>query len=152
MAYNSAFPMGYQYMMPQQQPQQQAYLPPQMQQPTQQPPQNNIIWVQGEAGAKSYMVAPNTTVQLWDSEAQTIYLKSADASGMPTTKVLDYTIREQAQQAQAMPSLMQDSTSEYVTKDEFSAFSDRIQRQIDRINGRRGDKNNGKQTLSADEQ
>lgn len=28
-----------------------------------------IIWVQGEAGAKSYMVAPNTTVQLWDSEA-----------------------------------------------------------------------------------
>jgi hypothetical protein len=26
------------------------------------------IWVQGEAGAKSYLVAPNKTVTLWDSE------------------------------------------------------------------------------------
>lgn len=57
---------------------------------------NGIIWVQGEAGAKSYLVAPNTTVQLWDSEKQTIYLKSADASGMPSLKVLDYTVRDTA--------------------------------------------------------
>ena len=49
-----------------------------------------------EAGAKSYLVAPNTTVQLWDSESQVIYLKSADASGMPSIKVLDYTIRDSA--------------------------------------------------------
>ena len=58
--------------------------------------QNGIIWVSGEAGAKAYMVAPNNTVQLWDSESQTIYLKSADASGMPSMKVLDYTIRDVA--------------------------------------------------------
>ena len=61
-------------------------------------PQNNnsgFIWVQGEAGAKSYLVAPGSTVQLWDSESQTIYLKSADASGMPSMKILDYTIRSQ---------------------------------------------------------
>lgn len=56
--------------------------------------QSSIIWVQGEAGAKSYLVAPNTTVALWDSENQTIYLKSADAAGMPSMKTLDYTIRE----------------------------------------------------------
>ena len=43
---------------------------------------NGIIWVQGESGAKSYLVAPNSTVQLWDSESHTIYLKSADASGI----------------------------------------------------------------------
>lgn len=29
---------------------------------------SGIIWVQGESGAKSYLVAPNSTVQLWDSE------------------------------------------------------------------------------------
>ena len=52
---------------------------------------NSIIWVQGEAGAKSYLVAPNNTVQLWDSEAQKIYLKSADASGMPSIRVINYT-------------------------------------------------------------
>ena len=49
--------------------------------------------MQGESGAKSYLVAPNCTVQLWDSESNTIYLKSADASGMPSIKILDYTIR-----------------------------------------------------------
>jgi hypothetical protein len=54
---------------------------------------SGIIWVQGESGAKSYLVAPNNTVQLWDSESQTIYIKSADASGMPSIKILDYTIR-----------------------------------------------------------
>lgn len=52
-----------------------------------------LIWVQGEAGAKSYLVSPGATVALWDSEAQVIYLKSSDASGLPSMKVLDYTIR-----------------------------------------------------------
>lgn len=88
MAFNNGFPIGYQ-------PAQIYYPSQQVQQP--QPQQNNgIIWVQGEAGAKSYLVAPNTTVQLWDSESQVIYLKSADASGMPSIKVLDYTIRDSA--------------------------------------------------------
>ncbi len=109
--------------------------------------QNGIIWVQGEAGAKSYLVAPNSTVQLWDSEAQTIYLKSADGSGMPTMKILDYTIREQSQSGQNTPTLIQDSEVEYVTKDEFSAFSEQIRRQLDKINNRNGnrreEKNNG---------
>jgi len=93
MAYNNGFPVGYQQMYyPQQfQPTQPNYVQ-QPQQPAQQ--NNGIIWVQGEAGAKSYLVAPNTTVQLWDSEAQVIYLKSADASGMPSMKILDYTIRD----------------------------------------------------------
>lgn len=79
-----------QQFYPYQQPQMQV---PQMQVPQPQMQNNSIIWVQGEAGAKSYLVAPNTTVQLWDSEAETIYLKSADASGMPSIKVLDYKVR-----------------------------------------------------------
>ena len=58
-----------------------------IQQPSYSPAQNQnnngLIWVQGEAGAKSYLVAPNTTIMLMDSEASKFYLKSADASGMP---------------------------------------------------------------------
>lgn len=80
MLYNNGFPVNYGYM-------QQNNIPTQQQ-------NNGIIWVQGEAGAKSYLVAPNTTVQLWDSESQVIYIKSADASGMPNIKVLDYTVRD----------------------------------------------------------
>ena len=93
MAFNSGFPATYQpmYYQPQYQTVQPSYVQ-QNQQPAQQ--NNSIIWVSGEAGAKAYLVAPNTTVQLWDSEAQVIYLKSADASGMPSMKILDYTIRD----------------------------------------------------------
>lgn len=89
--------------------------------------QSGIIWVQGEAGAKSYLVAPNTTVQLWDSESQTIYLKSADASGMPSMKVLDYTIRSNGSQMPQNGVQAQSSINPYT--DEIKA----LQGQIDAI-------------------
>ena len=116
MAYNNYFPVGYQYFQPQYQ-QSVPTVQPNIQQSNQ---SNNglggIIWVQGEAGAKSYLVAPNTTVQLWDSESQTIYLKSADASGMPSIKTLDYTIREMPNQNHInIQSQPQVDLSQYVT-------------------------------------
>lgn len=57
--------------------------PQQVAQPMAQQTNNGLIWVQGEAGAKSYLVAPGTTVMLLDSENSAFYLKSADSSGMP---------------------------------------------------------------------
>lgn len=106
MAYFNGFPTSYQPMYPQ------------YQQPAQNTQQNGIIWVQGEAAAKSYLVAPGQTVQLWDSEEKVIYLKSADASGMPSMKVLDYTIRGEAE---AKP-------TEYATKEDLDALSERIEK------------------------
>ena len=130
MAYNNYFPTGYmpQYYNPQfgnQLPQQQY----QTQQNSFQNGNSSIIWVQGEAGAKSYLVAPNTTVQLWDSEAQVIYLKSADASGMPSMKIIDYTIRDNSQPQTPSPATMQ-PVADYVTKDEFNAFKDQVQKMV----------------------
>ena len=118
MAYNGGFPMNYAQYYPMQQ---------NVAPAPQQPQNNGIIWVQGEAGAKSYLVAPNSTVQLWDSEAQVIYLKSADASGMPSMKVLDYTIRETGRNqpnTAAMDSVS--NLSGYATKEEIRAISERI--------------------------
>lgn len=68
-----------------------------MQNPVASPTQatNDIIWVQGEAGAKAYLVAPNNTVTLWDSERPTIYIKTADISGVPSMRILDFTERTQ---------------------------------------------------------
>lgn len=120
MAFNNGFPMAYQPFYGNQGIN---YQPP-MQAPSQ--GQNGgIIWVSGEAGAKAYLVAPNNTVQLWDSEAQTIYLKSADASGMPTMKILDYTIRNSA--PTTAPAVQQ-PVSDYVTKDEFNALAEKLNR------------------------
>ena len=76
--YQSGYQMpvyGQQPMYPQMQSQ------PLQQQPQQ--PQNGIQWVQGEAGAKSYLVAAGNTVMLMDSETQRFFIKSTDANGMP---------------------------------------------------------------------
>lgn len=91
MAYpNYNFPATYQPMM-YPQPMYQAQSQPQPQtvqqsfQPPVQAPQNNsaITWVQGEAGAKAYPLAPGTNILLMDSESECFYIKSTDASGMP---------------------------------------------------------------------
>lgn len=122
MAYfNTGFPATYQPLY---------QMPPAVPQPAPQPQAqgNGIIWVQGEAAAKSYLVGPNSTVQLWDSEEKVIYLKSADPSGMPSMKILDYTIRgdEPAKLAPA---------EEYATKKEVEALADKIRDMRDEIAG-----------------
>lgn len=98
----------------------------QYQQPAPQAQQSNpIIWVQGEAGAKSYLTAPGNTVLLMDSECSSFYLKSSDASGMPLPlRIFDYTERTErpktAQTAQNTPEV------EYVTRSEFDALAARL--------------------------
>lgn len=130
MPYNSYFPVGYQpmqqyqYYQPTYTQVQQPQQPAQQTQPVNQPMTSGIIWVQGEAGAKSYLVAPNTTVQLWDSERQTIYIKSADASGMPSIKTLDYTIREMPQNS--VPFTPEATSTAFATKDEVNLLSNEI--------------------------
>ena len=124
MAYYNGFPATYQPVYPVQ--------GTQYNQQTQQ--NSSIIWVSGEAGAKAYMVAPNNTVQLWDSESQTIYLKSADASGMPSMKILDYTIRDSVKNTPVSPSVLSDDKlSAFATKEEIRAVSEQITALRDRV-------------------
>jgi len=89
---------------------------------------NNLTWVTGIGGAKSYLVAPNSTATLWDSERQTIYLKSADASGMPSMKILDYTIRDDGANSGNIPPVMNEpnNNTEYVLKSDFDALKAEI--------------------------
>lgn len=103
-----------------------------MMQPTPpQPPQadpGGIIWVQGEAGAKAYHVAPGNTVQLWDSENPVIYLKSADMAGMPSMRVLDYTERNAPRPA-PQPTEPQIDMSNVVTWDKLDEYlAERLKR------------------------
>lgn len=105
------------------------FQPPQMQPPQQIPAQqsapNPIIWVQGEEGAKAYMVAAGNSVLLMDSEANTFYLKSTDASGMPLPlRIFDYTERVTATKPPAQ--VQQTPGAEYVTRIEFNALEEKI--------------------------
>lgn len=84
------------------------------------------IWVQGEAGAKSYMVAPGNTVMLMDSEDQVFYIKSADQSGMPLPlRIFDYRERVAAPSQTAQNAPQAASTldpSNYITRQEFEQW------------------------------
>lgn len=134
MAYNNGFPTGYQPYYGYQNYQN---YQPQVQQQNQAQQSSGIIWVQGEAGAKSYLVAPNSTVQLWDSESQTIYLKSADASGMPSMRILDYTIRQNGPQVSPVTSQTQ-NLENAATRQDINALQaqiDTIKQQINKIGG-----------------
>lgn len=69
------------------------YQPNMQQVPQQQSP--SIVWVQNEMEAANYLVAPNSAVTLWDSNAPVVYLKQADASGKPSMKIYDLVERTQ---------------------------------------------------------
>lgn len=87
-----------------------------------QQPNSGLIWVQGESGAKSYLVAPNATVMLMDSEGERFYLKSADASGMPLPlRIFDYKERANAPTSdfKAPTSDFSELDGKYITRDEF---------------------------------
>ena len=109
MAYNNYYPAGYQPM--------QMYQPQQNSNAFQNGTSSQLTWVQGEGAAKSYLVAPGNTVALFDNESQTIYIKSADASGMPNMRILDYTFRDSAPQNKQIF-----AESDYATKDDVESI------------------------------
>ena len=91
-------------------------------QPMAQQGNNGLIWVQGEAGAKSYLVAPGNTVMLMDAENSTFYLKSADASGMPMPlRIFDYKERQNATTSdfKAPTNDFSELDVKYITREEF---------------------------------
>ncbi|MDE7398983.1 MAG: hypothetical protein K2N06_05580 [Oscillospiraceae bacterium] len=78
---------------------------------------NGIIWVQGEEGAKAYMVAPGNSVQLWDSENPVIYLKSADMNGVPSMRIFDLVERNATRMPQNVP-----IDAKFVTQEQMDAL------------------------------
>lgn len=123
MAYG--MPIGYPMyqQQPYQQPQDQLaqlrgmqYQQPVMQQ---QAIQQGPIWVQGEAGAKSYIVAPNTTVILLDIDNPGImYIKSTNQAGIPSMQAYEY--RETGKNPQAVPN-GDEMRNRFVSREEYNA-------------------------------
>lgn len=79
-------------------------------------PTTNIQYVQGEAGAKGYPLANGYTMLLMDSEEPKFYIKTTDASGIPTMK--KYKFEEIVEP--------EPKKVEYVTKADFEKFENRI--------------------------
>lgn len=93
-----------------------------------------ITWVQGDAAARSFLVAPGATVLLMDSDANRFYIKSADPSGMPTMRTFEYAeVDPNAGVKQtAAPSIDPD---QYVTRQEYDEMARRFNDMAERLNG-----------------
>lgn len=88
---------------------------------------SGLNWVQGEAGAKSWIVAPGSTVLLMDSESQRFYLKAADQSGIPSLRVFEYT-EIGAEKPQTAP-----QQTNFVTAQEFMDFKKSIEDKLQEL-------------------
>lgn len=102
---------------------------------------SGINWVQGLAGAKSFLVGAGNSALLMDSEEQVFYIKSTDQSGMPLPlRVFDY--KERTNTSPETPLNNTFSSTEYVTKDE-------LEKRLQQILGK-GD-NNAKSSIQSNE-
>ncbi len=116
------------------------------------PQDNSINWVQGEAGAKSYPVAPGQSAMLMDSENEVFYIKTVDASGMPLPlRIFDYKERfqekenKEVKESKQTKEIPQIDMSNYITREEF-------EKRINGINNsRKGRNNNGKSSVQSTE-
>ena len=128
---------GYTYQQPYQD--RLTQLQNQYQQTAPQPINQGLLWVSGEVGAKSYLVAPNSTVLLMDSDAQRFYLKSADASGMPSMRIFEYNevTNTPTSVVSALNSHEKELDSKYVTREEYEGLKrqyESIMQRLDSIN------------------
>lgn len=96
------------------------YQQPMMQQPVAMHT-DPMLWVLGQTEAESYPVAPNSIVTLWDKNQPTIYIKSANAQGVPSIRVLDFTERTaDSQKSQAEHSC--NCGDKFIPKEELKAI------------------------------
>lgn len=110
-------------------------------------PQNNqIIFVQGETGAKAYQIPNNTTILLMSSESNEFFIKTTDSSGFPTIK--KFTFQEQPnqehqkQEQQPKQCSCNYQSNNFVTQEEFNNFKKEI------LNFYESNLSNGKPAIS----
>lgn len=107
------------------------YMPQQMQ-PIQQPvqqtnsAQTNVSWiyVNGVQGARDHIVQPGQTAWMMDNNDPMIHVKSVDSMGTATLKSFRLIeIDPQQTQQQTAPQI---DVSQFATKDEIKAVSDKL--------------------------
>ena len=110
------------------QPYQTSMQPPPMATPT---PNNDMIFVLGQNEAESYPVAPNATVTMWDKNQKTFYIKTANAQGIPSMQIYDFTERVENPQKSPVEHVCQ-CGDKFATKEQLNA----LQSKFDDISGK----------------
>ena len=80
--------------------------------PQEQP--QNLIRVNGIDGAKAYQMPANSTVALFDSNEDVMYVKSTDGAGFPSIRTFEFTEKVNAE--------VKSPDVEYISREEFEKF------------------------------
>lgn len=99
---------------------------PPMQSIIQPKPLNDIIWVLNESEATAFPVAPNNSVVLWDKNNDTIYIKSANAQGVPSMRILDFVERTDNTQKNTAEHKRNCKSGNFATKEQINELQGRI--------------------------
>ena len=101
--------------------------PQMMQQPVTQT--GGINWEGSKIEADNWPIAPGCAVALWDSNNPVIYLRQADSTGKPSTKVYD--LVERTDNPAPQQSTPQIDMSRYVTIDQLEEIlSERLKKPV----------------------
>ena len=150
--YGSSY-QGIGYFSPQAQglqPVQQMQMPQQTIQQAPQPqtaPTNGLNWIEGAEAAKAYIVAPNCTVVLFDTKNPIMYIKSADLSGMPSTRT--FRIEEIGEN---LPNMQSKAEIPGVSREEMQEFESRIEKLEKQIQSFSNAKSKGKVKEAAEDE
>lgn len=95
-----------------------------------------LLWVSGEVGAKSYLVAPNSTVLLMDSDSSRFYLKSADNAGMPSLRIFEYKEVTNAPTTSVNAPNLDENVlhDKFVTREEYEGLKRQYESIMERLN------------------
>jgi len=106
--------------------------------------QDERIWVQNEASAEAYLLAPNGFARLWDSSQNKFYEKRADATGRPLQmEVYEY--------KRISPKLAtEDSNLNKLSFDDINAKIEAINARIEALEVKKGSAKHDKQSNSDD--
>lgn len=77
---------------------------------------NNLIRVTGMDGAKAYQMQPNSTVALFDSNEDIMYIKSTDGAGFPTIRTFGFSPIEQPT----------NQGNDFISRAEFEQFKQEV--------------------------
>ncbi len=92
------------------------------------PMQSNdmMIWVLNESEATSYPVALNNSVVLWDKNNPTIYVKSVNAHGVPSMRILDFVERTETHEKRTETHECICKSGNFATKEQISELWGKI--------------------------
>jgi hypothetical protein len=86
----------------------------------------NLIRVNGLEGAKAYQMSANSTVALFDSNNDLMYVKSTDGAGFPSIRTFTFSELQEEPKAE--------QNVDYISREEFEEFKKELM-------------NNGKQSI-----